>query len=301
MPVRYGEDVELRHLRYFVGVAEALNFTRAARQLRVAQPALSRQIRQLEAEIGVQLLERNRQGVRLTPAGTTFLIEARAILLHGEKAVAAARESDHAAATHLDVGYVWGLFHTVVPAVIKRFRPQFPEVAVNLFDQTATEQAEALGAGRLDLGFIGFADEADGAGLSKRRIGTCAFVVALPRQHPMSRRRKLSLSLLRNECFIVISERNYPGASRFVQAACHEAGFRPKTLPSAARGHTILGLVAAGCGVALLPEPLQALPHPDVVFRPLAEPVSANLFVAWQPGRLSTAAENLLACLPAET
>src|SRR6185369_5143458 len=274
--------MELRHLRYFVGVAQELNFTRAAQILRVSQPALSRQIRQLEEEVGVVLLERNRRGVRLTMAGKAFLAEARALLEQSEQAIRVAQETNHAGSGHLNVGYVWGLFHSVVPATIERFRREHPNVAVNLFDMTATQQAEALVQGRLDAGFIGFAQEADAAGLSKRKVGTCAFVAALPKNHRAARKPKVPLATLAQDFFFVISEQNYPGASWFVLEACQRAGFRPKILQAAERGHTILGLVAGNCGVALLPEPLRALPHPGVIFRPLAQPPTGDLFIAWQ-------------------
>ena len=286
--------MELRHLRYFVGVAQELNFTRAAQILRVAQPALSRQIRQLEEEVGVVLLERNRRGVRLTMAGKAFLAEALALLEQSEQAIRVAQETNQAGTGHLNVGYIWGLFHSLVPATIERFRRELPNVAVNLFDMTATQQAEALVQGRLDAGFIGFAQEADAAGLSKRKVGTCAFVAALPKNHRAARKPKVPLATLAQDFFFVISEQNYPGASRFVLEACQRAGFRPKILQAAERGHTILGLVAGNCGVALLPEPLRALPHPGVIFRPLAQPPTGDLFIAWRATRTSPARDAFL-------
>jgi DNA-binding transcriptional LysR family regulator len=260
----------------------------------VAQPALSRQIRHLEEEIGVQLLERDRRSVRLTEAGRAFLAEARALLEHSERAVRIARGAKKAAGGRLNLGYVWGLFHSRVPDTVARFRQRFPEVAVNLFDLTATQQAEALVEGRLDAGFIGFADEADAVHLTKRKVGTCEFIAALPKTHRAARKSTVALSTLAQDFFFVISERNYPGAARFVSEACQRAGFRPKILQSAERGHTILGLVAGNCGVALLPEPLRALPHPGVVFRPLAQPPKGDLHIAWRPQRVSSALAGFL-------
>jgi DNA-binding transcriptional LysR family regulator len=288
--------MELRHLRYFTGVAEALNFTRAAQKLRVAQPALSRQIRQLEDEVGVRLLERNRRSVQLTEAGRVFLAEARSILAQSSQAVLAARAGGQPMRGALNLGYIWGMFHSLAPAVVTRFRREFPDAAVNLFDLTATQQTAALREGKLDAGFIGYAGEADGAGLSCRKVGRCALVAALPKKHPAARRRVVPLRELAQEFFFVISEENYPGAARCVIEACGQAGFRPKVLQTAARGHTILGLVAGNCGVALLPDPLRALPHPGVVFRPLAEPVLNDLFIAWSPGRPSALRDAFVHC-----
>ena len=279
--------MELRHLRYFVGVAQELNFTRAARRLRVAQPALSRQIRQLEDEVGVRLFERNRRGVHLTDAGRAFLTEAQSLLEQSEQAIRVAQAARQGNKGLLNLGYVWGLFHSLVPAAVERFRRQNPDAAVNLFDATATQQAEALLEGKLDAGFIGFAHEADAARLAKRRVGSCSFVAALPKGHPVARKARVSLASLSQDFFFAISEQSYPGASRVMLATCGRAGFRPKILQAAERGHTILSLVAGNCGVALLPEPLRALPHPGVVFRPVVQPTRSDLFIAWRASRPS--------------
>ncbi len=286
--------MELRHLRYFVAVAEALSFTRAAGKLRVAQPALSRQIRQPEEELGVKLLERNRRSVSLTNPGQAFLSEARSILEQSDAAIQIAQRAGQPERSILNLGYVWGLFHTTVPDWLARFRREHPEVAVNLFDLSANEQASMLVEGRLDAGFIGFAQEADVARLEKLKVGSCDFVAVLPEKHPCARKPKVPLSFLAKEFFIAISEESFPGASHFVLDACQSAGFQPKILQSAERGHTILGLVAGNCGVALLPEPLKALPHPKVVFRPLTVPPRGELFLAWNPRRVSRSRDEFL-------
>lgn len=275
--------MELRHLRYFVGVARELNFTRAAEKLRVAQPALSRQIRQLEDELGVALLERGHRRVELTEAGRSFLGEAEALLSQSEQAVRRAQMSGRRQQGQINVGYVWGMFHTRVPRWVTRFRHDHPDVAVNLLDLTSTQQAEALARGRLDLGFIGFAHEADAAGLARRKVGSCAWMAVLPANHPAARGKKVALGDLAQEFFIVISDQNYPGAALLVKECCEQAGFRPKILQSVERAFTIPGLVAGHCGITLLPESLQVLPHPGVVFRPLARPFRCDLFVAWNP------------------
>src|SRR6185503_8226360 len=144
--------MELRHLRYFVGVAEELNFTRAARKLRVAQPALSRQVQQLEDEVGVKLFDRNHRSVALTAAGKALLEEARALLAQSQRAIEVTQNTGRVAAGHLNIGYVWGLFHSLVPGHLAAFRTRHPQVTVNLLDITATAQAEALISGELDVG-----------------------------------------------------------------------------------------------------------------------------------------------------
>ena len=273
--------MELRHLRYFSAVAGELNFTRAAQKLHVAQPALSRQIRQLEDELGVKLLERTHHGVRLTRAGRAFLAETHALLQQSEQAIRVARKSAASGSAQLNLGYIWGLFHSFVPPILERFRRRFPETAVHLFDLAPLEQARAILEGRLDAGFIGFAHEANSAGLSKRKVGSCAFVAALPKNHHAARKPIVQLASLTDDFFLGISTETYPGASRYVSAACARAGFRPKILQMVERGYTILGLVAGNCGVALLPESLKALPHPGIIFRPLADPPVADLYLAW--------------------
>jgi DNA-binding transcriptional LysR family regulator len=276
--------MELRHLRYFVGVASELSFTRAAQKLHVAQPALSRQIRQLEDELGIKLLERDKRGVQLTEAGKAFLAEARTLLKQSEHAVRVAQKTGQAGGKELNVGYVWGLFHSLVPPVLAHFRQCSPETAVHLFDLAPLVQAQALIEGRLDAGFIGFAHEAGRTGLHKRKVGTCTFVAVVPQDHRAARKPTVSLASLSDDFFLGISDQTYPGASQHVTEACERAGFRPKVLQMVERGYTILGLVAGKCGIALLPESLKALPHSGIVFRPLTEPPVADLFVCWRTG-----------------
>lgn len=288
--------MELRHLRYFATVAAELSFTRAAARLRVAQPALSRQIRQLEDELGVTLLTRSSRGAELTEAGRAFLAEARSLLLHSDQAMRAARQTG--AGQAMKIGYIWGLFHSLVPPWLDSFRRQSSQTAVHLFDLTPMEQARELLNGKLDAGFIGFAHEAGAAGLCRRKVGTCAFVAALPRGHPQSRQPKVALASLANDFFFGISEQTYPGASQQVADAFVRAGFRPKILQMVERGYTILGLVASRCGVALVPESLQALPHAGITFRPLAQPPIADLYLAWRADNASSTLRQFLSIMP---
>ncbi len=295
MPSGHDHFMELRHLRYFAAVAGELNFTRAAQKLRVAQPALSRQIRQLEDELGVTLLERTRRGVQLTEPGRAFLAETRAILQHSEQAIRVAQKTGKLGNAQLNLGYIWGLFHSLVPPVLERFRARSPETAVHLFDLAPLAQARAILEGRLDAGFIGFAHEADSPGLSKRKVGSCTFVAALPKGHRAARKSAVPLASLADDFFLGISAETFPGASRHVADACARAGFRPKILQMVERGYTILGLVAGGCGVALLPESLMALPHPGIVFRPLTDPPVADLFLAWRAKSIRPVLKEFLA------
>ncbi len=286
--------MELRQLRYFVAVARELNFTRAAQILHMAQPALSRQVASLEEELGFDLLERNPAGVTLTPAGATFLNQAELLLAQSETAVDLARKASEEGKSGLNIGYVWGLFHSTMTAPLLKFRRAAPDVAIHLHDLTSTEQAKALVDGKLDAGLIGFAYEADAARLSKKQIGTCQFLAALPKDHWLSRKMRIEIADLANERFLMISEEGFPGAAHVMMEACRKAGFKPKVVQMPARGHTILGLVAASPGVALIPEPLAALPHKGVEIRTLYRPLTSDLYIAWDQTRMNPTLKILL-------
>lgn len=286
--------MELRQLRYFVAVADELNFTKAASKLRVAQPALSRQIRQLEDQIGGKLFERGSRGATLTKAGEAFLPEARALLAHSSKAIHVARAAANSSVKSLNVGYAWGLFHSYVPGAIARFHRKHPDVPVNLFDMTSPQQSTALKEGRIDAGFIGFADDATDPALGHKKIGPCSFVVALPENHPASKKKAVDLRALADEKFCVISDESFPGAAHCAIDACAAAGFRPTVLQTAMRGMAMLGMVAANHGLAILPEPLTALPHPGIIFRPMKRPYRSELYVVWQRGHVSTLRDEFL-------
>jgi DNA-binding transcriptional LysR family regulator len=265
-----------------VAVADELNFTKAAQKLRVAQPALSRQIRQLEDEIGAPLFERGARGAKLTLAGAAFLVEARALVSQSAKAIRVAQTFRDATPRSLNVGYAWGLFHSLVPKVIARFHRKRRDVPVNLFDMTAPQQSAAILEDRLDAGFIGFEQDAAGPHLARKNIGSCAFILALPQDHRAAKSKSVDLRSLAEESFCVISTENFPGAAHCAMQACAAAGFRPKILQTAARGVTMLGMVAANRGIAILPEPLSDLPHPGVTFRPMRDPYHSDLYVVWQ-------------------
>jgi DNA-binding transcriptional LysR family regulator len=286
--------MELRHLRYFVAVAEELNFTRAAQRLHVAQPALSRAVRQLESELGTSLFTRSKRAVTLTEAGRRLVKQAGDLLAQSDRLIENVRLNSEGP---LRIGYVWGLFHSILPECVRRFRAAHPEAVVHLFDLSAAEQAKALVHGSLDLGFIGLALEADGARLAKTKIASCEFVAVLPRHHRAAKRKTVQLRDMAEESFIIISEKTYPGAAQKITETCAQAGFRPKILQAPERGHTVISLVAAGAGVALLPSPLQELPHSGVIFRGLEESPEIELFLAWNRKVGSAARDRFLSMI----
>ncbi|MDQ6765180.1 MAG: LysR substrate-binding domain-containing protein [Verrucomicrobiota bacterium] len=274
--------MELRHLRYFVAVGEALSFTGAAKKLRLAQPSLSRQIRDLEEELGVRLLDRTTQGTRLTPSGKSFLADARRVLAHGEQIVQAVRRLDRDEKRDLRIGYVADLVYDLLPPSIAAFQAVFPTVPVHLYDMTCGEQLTALSEGRLDLGFLGSPEVEERAGIRARQIAAYKTVAAVSKKNPLARRSVIKLKELEPMFFVGISEQSRPGYRKWLTSNCAKAGYRPKVLQEVDFDRPVLHAVASGLGVALLPAPVKKLPHPDVVFRPVSPPIVTPFWVAWR-------------------
>ena len=177
--------MELRHLRYFVAVAEALSFTKAADKLHTSQPSLSRQIKDLEEELGVRLLNRTKQQVTLTEEGRSFLADAKRLL-----DLAAKRSNPSGDCTRrdsaLNVGYVSNLFYDLLPRTLASFRQLFPSVSINLFDMSCGDQFRAIEDGKLDLGFVGLHEPIARRGLQFRTIASYKTVAALPKDNPLA-------------------------------------------------------------------------------------------------------------------
>ncbi len=274
--------MELRHLRYFVAVGEALNFTRAAKELHLAQPSLSRQIQNLEEELGVRLLHRSRQGVSLTLAGTSFLADAKRVLAHGVAIVEAVQSLDRREKRELNIGYVASLIYDLLPATLAAFQVTFPNVPVHLFDMTCGDQLRALADGTIDLAFVGSWAVRERSGLQSRPIAAYKTVAALPKNHHLARRSTVKLKDLEPMFFIGISEHSRPGYRQWLLESCGQAGYRPKVLQEAELERALLQVVAGGLGIALLPEPVTKIPHPDVVFRPLSPVLVTPFWIAWR-------------------
>src|SRR5688572_19300678 len=149
--------MELRHLRYFIAVAEALSFTKAARNLRLAQPSLTRQVRNLEEELGVRLLDRAKNRVTLTEEGRVFLFDSKKLLAMCAESVASVQRMNREESTHLNIGYISNIQYGLLPATLGAFPKLCPGVALNLFDMTTAAQLQALDVGKIDLGFVGLA------------------------------------------------------------------------------------------------------------------------------------------------
>jgi len=274
--------MELRHLRYFVAVAEALSFTNAARNLRLAQPSLTRQVRNLEDEIGVRLLDRSNNRVALTEEGHLFLFDARKILTMCAESVTAVQRMKSGGSTQLNIGYVATIHHALLPATLAAFRKLSPGVALNLFDMSSAQQFEALESRKIDLGFVGVTPALSGHGFPSECIAYDTMLVALPAIHPLARLKRIRLLDLADQFFVGMSSKTYPGAREWLIETCQGAGFAARILQEADSESTAIKFVADELGVALMEEQVSALPHDGVVFRSLSPSLRRESTIAWR-------------------
>jgi DNA-binding transcriptional LysR family regulator len=281
--------MDLRHLRYFVAVAEALSFTKGAERLRLAQPSLTRQIKDLEEEIGVRLLDRTKQKVSLTDEGRSFLMDAKRVLNLAEDIVESVQRLSRREISALNIGYVANLFYDLLPVTLASFQRSYPTVSINLFDMTCGDQFRAIEEGRIDLGFVGLREAIQERGFQFRSIASHRVVAALPRDHPVASKPAVKLKELEPMFFIGMSESSYPGYRGWLTETCQRVGFSPRVLQDADIERTVIQSVAAGLGVALLPEQVRKLPHERVVFRPLKPAVATESCIAWKRGNPSAA------------
>lgn len=274
--------MELRHLRYFVSVAEESVVRRAAALLHIAQPALSRQIQQLEQEIGVALFRREKRRIKLTPAGAAFLARARAILSDAEHAVAAAKAADRGEVGDLSIGFVESAAFGMLPDAVKRFRRQLPGVNVALWELVTNQQLRALHERKIDVGFL--RTPIDDSSIATRTVAREPLIAALPVVHRLARRSRIALSQLAGEPFILIPRTVGPNFFDQLVGACRRAGFGPKVAQEAVQMGTIVNLVAIGLGVALVPASLKNLRRSGVVYKRLTKPPIIDLSMAWRIG-----------------
>ena len=280
--------MELRQLKYFLAVAEELHFTRAAVKLRVAQPALSHQIRQLESEIGVVLFERTNRRVRLTPAGIAFQIRARVVIEQAGRAASDAVRAGSGLAGSISIGFVSSAAFGVLPGILRRFRQSSPGAEVELRELEPSEQLMAIREDRLDLGMMH-------ALLKDPDLETCPLsrdklIVALPQGHPEAARRSVHLRKLAAETFIMPPRHAAAGFHEVVMAACHKAGFSPAKVQATRLLLTAVSLVGGRLGVALVPESFRdTLSIRGVVYRPLSGPApQADLIAVWRRDNASS-------------
>jgi DNA-binding transcriptional LysR family regulator len=265
--------MELRHLRYFVQVAEEQHYGRAAERLRIAQPALSRQIQDLEEEIGFQLFDRLPRGVKLSAAGKSFLADARRILHEVDEAAARAKRVAAGQSGTLRVGFVESVsWHGVVPDSFREFRERQPDAELQLKPSSSQEQTDAVHAGRLDAGFV-FTIAPIGRELVQLPVASLNLMLAVPKGHPLTKSKKVRLRDLNEADFVWFPRRESPAYYDRLMHECFRGGLKsPHVVQEAVNEATILSLVSCRLGVAFVssatrwrcPASVEVLPVTDL-------------------------------------
>lgn len=279
----YLKNMELRHLRYFIVVAEELNFTRAAERLHIAQPPLSQQIQALEAELKVQLFERKKRPLQLTAAGQVLLTEARLVFATVERAIISTKRANRGEIGRLVVGANSSIANSVLPDILRVWRSRFGDVELVLRELTSREQIQELRSRVIDVGFDRLPNENENdPDLSFLPILQESLVIALPEQHPLAVQSQIPLKALADEPFVLPPPNLVPSYSQIINL-CQQVGFTPKVVQQATWMITVLSLVAGGVGVALLPANAQNLVRKGVVYREIqGENLTRQLAVIWR-------------------
>ncbi len=276
------DAIDLRQFRYFIALSETLNFGRAAARLFISQPPLSRQIRQLEEQLGVALFERTRTGVVLTAAGLALLPQARQTLAQAQKAIAAAKAAGGPPGKRFVIGYTTVLDRSAFPDVTAALQQDFPDCRIEVKGKHSVSLVRDIHTGVMDTAFIGL--HTDTRGLAQHTLIEEPMVAALPAHHPLTRKRQLGFDDLAHETMFTFERRLNPGFHDHCQAYFDRIGFKPPTLPEPVDHHILLGLIAEGQGIALMPASLQHVKRQGVVFRrfkPQDQGLTAGVAVAY--------------------
>ena len=289
---RMSDQIELRHLRYFLAVAETLHFSRAARRLGMAQPPLSQQIKRLEQLLGHALFERTTRGVKLTAAGQLLARRARSTMEKVDEDLAQVRRLGRGEEGTLTVGFSGSVMFTELPAAIQSFRHRYPKVELRLRELVTAAQIAALLNGQIDLAFLRDGDPTEGI-----RITTLLkekYVAVLPEAHALARRRTLSVKALEGEPFIMFARRMGPLAYDRTIACCEQGGFRPNIVQDAPQWLTLVRLVSAGLGVSLAPACVARVAVPGVVYREVKAMCRTSIDLGVKAGAESVLARNFI-------
>ena len=245
--------MELRHFRYFVAVAEEENVSRAALKLHVSQPGLSRQIRDLEDEIGFQLFERSAKSLRLTEAGKIFLNEASAVLLHAEDAVKKARAVSGGTTGEINVGYAPSLTVQILPSALRKFQEQFPNLRVALHDLSTEEMLSQLGEKKLQVALTVKPPAKLLRGLNFAELARYEMCVAVAPKHPLAKLKSISLEQIAAEPLIAYSRKDYPEYHTMLEKLFAPVRRKPRIVGEHDSVTSLIAAVESGCGFALVP------------------------------------------------
>jgi len=273
--------MELRHLRYFVAVAEELHFGRAAKRLYIAQPPLSQQIQQLEEELEVSLFKRTNRRVELTDAGQAFLDEAYKILDHVEQAKSLAQRTARGEVGKLALGFVSSAAFELLPRLLSGYRELHPQIHISLHEMEKDQQIAALFARQIQIGLL--RPTIASSELCSAIILREPLLLALPSEHPLVHKAQISIHDLVNETFVLQPRHWALGLYDRVMSLCHSAGFSPNVKQEAADTYLIIGLVAANMGISLVPASAQSLRSQGVVYRQLeGDTTQIEMAMVWR-------------------
>ncbi|RYX86382.1 LysR family transcriptional regulator [bacterium] len=287
--------MQFRQIECFLAVAEELNFSRAARRLRLSQPPLSKNIQQLEAELGVQLFVRDHHSVALTAAGKVYRDYVQPIMQHLEQARLAAQRVQAGQTGELRIGFVSGLFYDFVPPLLLQYRKEYTDVRVNILEMVPSAQTEALIERHIDVAFPGLAPGRFGVGLSSRVIRKEPWYVCLHADHELASREKLDLAELRSEQFVFMESLMSPSIKDALVKLFEQAGYSPMVTQTTARAQSVLTLVAAGVGISVFSGSASHLPAAGLAFVPLTDnfPLYEHSMV-WNPANVSPVLKSFL-------
>lgn len=279
-------------------VVEEGSVNRAAARLRLAQPALSRQIAALEAELGERLFERTTTGVKPTGFGHEVLRHMRPVTAAYDAALAALRRQARQGRAELRVGFLVSAGPFFLSPALRLLRKSHPQLRLSLHDLSPQEQIDALRGGTLDVALIGQEGVAAAKDFYRRSLGSIGVCVALAASDPLARARRLSLAALREKRFVGVDEAHAPGRNRWMEALCRKAGFKPRWAGTRDGVHNVLSLVVAENAATLLPDYFRRTNHPGVVFRAITDPAARwEFIVLLQRGRPSPEALALVGAL----
>lgn len=251
--------MELRQLRYFIAVAEELNFSRAAKRLHITQPPLSMQIQNLENELEVVLFNRTNRSVELTEAGIRFYQDIVKIIDSLESSIENVKRIHRGKLGSLRVGFVGSATYDILPAVLRDFRQQYPDVQVHLSELSTPAQLEALRQNEIDVGVL--RPPVPGDTLHTEIVSIDPCVLAVPKQHPLLELKEVTLAELKPYPFVLLSPKTWPGLYTEILGLCH-----PIIQQEALEFQTVIGLVAAGIGIAIVPRSAMNLHTQEVVY-----------------------------------
>ena len=286
--------MELRHVRYFLAVAETLSFTKGAARLRIAQPSLTRQIKDLEGELGVQLFDRSNKRVKLTREGELFLAGAKRLLGFSAEMIQSVQGLKERPSAAINIGYVPNPFHRALPMTLASFEKEFPHVSINLFGMSSIDQLRSLHDGKIDIGFIGLVKSADGDSLQFRVVARHRAVLARPVNHRLGRKKTVQLRDLESALFITLSEAFYPGYTAWLNETCGAAGFRPRVSQVAESEFAVIAAIQAEAGIAVMPDAIRPLSEKDMVISEIEPPVHLPSWIAWRKENQSAALQGYL-------